>query len=187
MRANNVAGTPHEVIKRIKHYEALGYDEYALWVDCGTPTRKSGSRLSCSSTRSCRTSSRRHGVTRGQVAGASQASACSLSHRLHAQPNYGCANFGRDPYHSVSLLGRDHARIANSITRPLTCSKLSTCPGRIISKQTESTIIRARPRCPTTLRRHACHLHEGKMAQPAGRTAPISYSHPAPALCCAWQ
>jgi alkanesulfonate monooxygenase SsuD/methylene tetrahydromethanopterin reductase-like flavin-dependent oxidoreductase (luciferase family) len=35
MRRNNVVGTPDEVIKRIKHYEALGYDEYSFWIDSG--------------------------------------------------------------------------------------------------------------------------------------------------------
>lgn len=35
MRANNVVGTPDEVIGRLRHYEALGYDEYAFWIDTG--------------------------------------------------------------------------------------------------------------------------------------------------------
>jgi len=35
MRANNVIGTPAEVIARLKHYEALGYDEYSFWIDTG--------------------------------------------------------------------------------------------------------------------------------------------------------
>lgn len=35
MRRNNVVGTPDEVIKRLKHYEALGYDEYSFWIDSG--------------------------------------------------------------------------------------------------------------------------------------------------------
>jgi alkanesulfonate monooxygenase SsuD/methylene tetrahydromethanopterin reductase-like flavin-dependent oxidoreductase (luciferase family) len=35
MRRNNVVGTPDEVIKRIKHYKALGYDEYSFWIDSG--------------------------------------------------------------------------------------------------------------------------------------------------------
>lgn len=33
MRRNNVVGTPEEVIKRLKHYESLGYDEYSFWID----------------------------------------------------------------------------------------------------------------------------------------------------------
>ena len=33
MRNNNVVGTPKDVIKRLKHYEALGYDEYSFWID----------------------------------------------------------------------------------------------------------------------------------------------------------
>ena len=33
MRANNVIGQPEEVIARLKHYEALGYDEYSFWID----------------------------------------------------------------------------------------------------------------------------------------------------------
>ena len=37
MRANNVIGTPEEVIARLKHYEALGYDEYSFWIDTGMP------------------------------------------------------------------------------------------------------------------------------------------------------
>ncbi|MEM7408402.1 MAG: LLM class flavin-dependent oxidoreductase [Pseudomonadota bacterium] len=37
MRANNVVGTPDEVITRLKRYEELGFDEYSLWVDCGLP------------------------------------------------------------------------------------------------------------------------------------------------------
>lgn len=35
MRRNNVVGTREEVIARLKHYEALGYDEYAFWIDSG--------------------------------------------------------------------------------------------------------------------------------------------------------
>ena len=37
MRANNVIGTPGEVVARLKHYEALGYDEYSFWIDTGMP------------------------------------------------------------------------------------------------------------------------------------------------------
>lgn len=35
IRRNNVVGTPDEVIARLKRYEALGYDEYAFWIDTG--------------------------------------------------------------------------------------------------------------------------------------------------------
>lgn len=35
MRQNNVLGEPEEVIKRLKAYEALGYDEYSFWIDSG--------------------------------------------------------------------------------------------------------------------------------------------------------
>jgi alkanesulfonate monooxygenase SsuD/methylene tetrahydromethanopterin reductase-like flavin-dependent oxidoreductase (luciferase family) len=35
MRANLPLGTADEVIARLKRYEALGYDEYSLWIDTG--------------------------------------------------------------------------------------------------------------------------------------------------------
>jgi alkanesulfonate monooxygenase SsuD/methylene tetrahydromethanopterin reductase-like flavin-dependent oxidoreductase (luciferase family) len=35
MRKNHIIGEPAEVINRIKGYEALGYDEYSLWIDSG--------------------------------------------------------------------------------------------------------------------------------------------------------
>lgn len=35
MRKNNVIGEAQEVIDRLKAYEALGYDEYAFWIDTG--------------------------------------------------------------------------------------------------------------------------------------------------------
>ncbi len=35
MRKNNIVGEPPEVIDRIKSYEALGYDEFSLWIDSG--------------------------------------------------------------------------------------------------------------------------------------------------------
>jgi len=35
MRTNNVVGEPDEVIERLRRYAALGYDEYALWIDSG--------------------------------------------------------------------------------------------------------------------------------------------------------
>ena len=35
MRKNQIVGQPDEVIARIKGYEALGYDEFSLWIDSG--------------------------------------------------------------------------------------------------------------------------------------------------------
>jgi alkanesulfonate monooxygenase SsuD/methylene tetrahydromethanopterin reductase-like flavin-dependent oxidoreductase (luciferase family) len=35
MRANLPVGTADQVIDRLKAYEALGYDEYSLWIDSG--------------------------------------------------------------------------------------------------------------------------------------------------------
>ena len=35
MRKNQVIGEPAEVIARLKTYEALGYDEFSLWIDSG--------------------------------------------------------------------------------------------------------------------------------------------------------
>ncbi len=35
MRANMAIGTSKQVIERLKHYEGLGYDEYAYWLDTG--------------------------------------------------------------------------------------------------------------------------------------------------------
>ena len=44
LRKNLVIGTPDEVIARLKTFEALGYDQYAIWVDSGmTLARKRGS------------------------------------------------------------------------------------------------------------------------------------------------
>ena len=40
MRKNNVVGTPEEVIKRLKHFESLGYDEYSFWIDSGMSFEK---------------------------------------------------------------------------------------------------------------------------------------------------
>ena len=40
MLANNVVGTPQEVIARLKHYESLGYDEYSFWIDSGMSFEK---------------------------------------------------------------------------------------------------------------------------------------------------
>lgn len=36
LRTNLAVGTPNEIIDRLKRYEAMGYDEYALWIDTGT-------------------------------------------------------------------------------------------------------------------------------------------------------
>ncbi|MDB6182571.1 LLM class flavin-dependent oxidoreductase [Paracoccus fistulariae] len=33
MERDLVIGEPQDVIRRLKHYEALGYDEYAFWID----------------------------------------------------------------------------------------------------------------------------------------------------------
>lgn len=35
MRKNLAIGNPDQVIARLKNYEAMGYDEYALWLDSG--------------------------------------------------------------------------------------------------------------------------------------------------------
>lgn len=35
MRKNNIVGEAPEVIERIKAYEAMGYDEFSLWIDSG--------------------------------------------------------------------------------------------------------------------------------------------------------
>ena len=35
MRNNLAVGTADEVVARLKSYEAMGYDEYALWIDSG--------------------------------------------------------------------------------------------------------------------------------------------------------
>ena len=35
MRSNLVVGRPGEVIDRLKHYEALGFDEFSFWIDSG--------------------------------------------------------------------------------------------------------------------------------------------------------
>jgi len=40
MLANTVTGTPDEVIRRLKIYEALGYDEFSLWIDSGMTTER---------------------------------------------------------------------------------------------------------------------------------------------------
>ena len=40
MLANTVTGTPEQVIARLKQYEALGYDEFSLWIDSMMPTER---------------------------------------------------------------------------------------------------------------------------------------------------
>ena len=40
MRTNLTIGTAQEVIDRIKRYEDLGYDEYALWIDSGMSVQR---------------------------------------------------------------------------------------------------------------------------------------------------
>ncbi len=40
MLANTVTGTPDEVIRRLKIYETLGYDEFSLWIDSGMTTER---------------------------------------------------------------------------------------------------------------------------------------------------
>jgi flavin-dependent trigonelline monooxygenase, oxygenase component len=40
MLKNTVTGTPDEVIKRLKAFETLGYDEFSLWIDSGMTTER---------------------------------------------------------------------------------------------------------------------------------------------------
>ena len=40
MLENTVTGTPGQVIARLKKYEALGYDEFSLWIDSMMPTER---------------------------------------------------------------------------------------------------------------------------------------------------
>jgi alkanesulfonate monooxygenase SsuD/methylene tetrahydromethanopterin reductase-like flavin-dependent oxidoreductase (luciferase family) len=35
MAKNLVIGRPEQVIERLKSYEALGYDQYSIWIDSG--------------------------------------------------------------------------------------------------------------------------------------------------------
>jgi flavin-dependent trigonelline monooxygenase, oxygenase component len=46
MRANMAIGRPREVIERIRRYEDLGYDEYAMWIDSGMDTETKRASLS---------------------------------------------------------------------------------------------------------------------------------------------
>lgn len=40
MLRNTVTGTPDQVIARLKSYEAMGYDEFSLWIDSGMTTER---------------------------------------------------------------------------------------------------------------------------------------------------
>lgn len=40
MLKNTVTGTPDQIIARIKGYEAMGYDEFSLWIDSGMTTER---------------------------------------------------------------------------------------------------------------------------------------------------
>jgi flavin-dependent trigonelline monooxygenase, oxygenase component len=40
MLKNTVTGTPDQVIARLKAYEAVGYDEFSLWIDSGMTTER---------------------------------------------------------------------------------------------------------------------------------------------------
>lgn len=40
MLKNTVTGTPDDVIKRLKKFEAMGYDEFSLWIDSGMTTAR---------------------------------------------------------------------------------------------------------------------------------------------------
>jgi flavin-dependent trigonelline monooxygenase, oxygenase component len=40
MLENTVTGTPDQVIARLKTYEALGYDEFSLWIDSMMTTER---------------------------------------------------------------------------------------------------------------------------------------------------
>lgn len=46
MRSNLVIGTPRQVIERLRRYEDMGYDEYALWIDSGMDTERKRTSLS---------------------------------------------------------------------------------------------------------------------------------------------
>jgi len=37
LRKTLVIGTPDTVIERLRRYEAMGYDQYSLWIDNGMP------------------------------------------------------------------------------------------------------------------------------------------------------
>ncbi len=40
MLKNTLTGTPDEVIARLKKFEAMGYDEFSLWIDSGMTTAR---------------------------------------------------------------------------------------------------------------------------------------------------
>jgi alkanesulfonate monooxygenase SsuD/methylene tetrahydromethanopterin reductase-like flavin-dependent oxidoreductase (luciferase family) len=40
MLANTMTGTPDQVIRRLKTYQKLGYDEFSLWIDSGMVTER---------------------------------------------------------------------------------------------------------------------------------------------------
>lgn len=40
LRGSLAIGRPQELIDRLKHYEDLGFDEYALWIDSGMSTQR---------------------------------------------------------------------------------------------------------------------------------------------------
>ena len=40
MLENTVTGTPDQVIARLKKYQAMGYDEFSLWIDSMMPTER---------------------------------------------------------------------------------------------------------------------------------------------------
>ena len=35
LRKNHIIGQPAEVIERVKSYQAMGYDEFSIWIDSG--------------------------------------------------------------------------------------------------------------------------------------------------------
>ena len=37
LRRNHVVGEPAEVIERLRSYQAMGYDEYSIWIDSMMP------------------------------------------------------------------------------------------------------------------------------------------------------
>jgi flavin-dependent trigonelline monooxygenase, oxygenase component len=40
MLSNTMTGTPDQLITRLKTFEALGYDEFSLWIDSGMTTKR---------------------------------------------------------------------------------------------------------------------------------------------------
>jgi alkanesulfonate monooxygenase SsuD/methylene tetrahydromethanopterin reductase-like flavin-dependent oxidoreductase (luciferase family) len=37
LRKNHIVGQPAEVIDRVKSYQAMGYDEFSIWIDSMMP------------------------------------------------------------------------------------------------------------------------------------------------------